>query len=90
MVVRLGSGSTAALMVRCLSERISAEALKVTGVATSEATAHLARELGIPLSRLDDVDALDINLDGADEVDLKFQMIKGRGGYAARGNQPKR
>jgi len=84
MMVGLGSGSTAALMVRCLAERIANEALKVIGVPTSEATAKLASELGIPLRELDDVAALDINLDGADEVDPRFQMIKGRGGALLR------
>ncbi len=84
MVVGLGSGSTAALMVRRLAERIADEALEVIGVATSEATASLARALGIRLRELDEVTALDINLDGADEIDSRFQMIKGRGGALLR------
>jgi ribose 5-phosphate isomerase A len=84
MVVGLGSGSTATLMVRRLGERIASEALDVIGVATSEATAQLARELGIRLRELDEVAALDMNLDGADEIDLRFQMIKGRGGALLR------
>ncbi len=84
MVVGLGSGSTAALMVRRLGERIADEALKIIGVATSEATAQLARELGIRLRELDEVAALDINLDGADEIDCRFHMIKGRGGALLR------
>ncbi|MGO9466220.1 MAG: ribose-5-phosphate isomerase RpiA [Isosphaeraceae bacterium] len=84
MVVGLGSGSTAALMVRRLGERIVEEALQIIGVATSEATAQLARELGIRLRELDDVTALDINLDGADEIDGRFHMIKGRGGALLR------
>ncbi len=89
MVVGLGSGSTAALMVRRLGERIAAEALQIVGVATSEATAHLARELGIRLRELDEVAALDINLDGADEIDCRFHMIKGRGGaLCARNSWP--
>lgn len=84
MVVGLGSGSTAALMVRRLAERVANEALKIVGVATSEATAQLAQELGIPLRNLDDVKSLDINLDGADEINAQFQMIKGRGGALLR------
>jgi len=84
MVVGLGSGSTAALMVRCLGERIADEALQFVGVATSRATAQLAHELGIRLRELDDVAALDINLDGADEIDSRFSMIKGRGGALLR------
>ena len=60
------------------------EGLKIIAVATSVATADLARELKIPLRELDDVDALDINLDGADEIDPQFRMIKGRGGALLR------
>jgi ribose 5-phosphate isomerase A len=84
MVVGLGSGSTAALMVRRLGERLRDEALKIIGVATSVATAELATSLNIPLRELDDVATLDINLDGADEIDPQFRMIKGRGGALLR------
>jgi ribose 5-phosphate isomerase A len=56
----------------------------LVGVATSVATASLARELKIPLRELDDVGALDINLDGADEIDPQFRMIKGLGGALLR------
>jgi ribose 5-phosphate isomerase A len=84
MVVGLGSGSTSALMVRCLAERILREGLKVTAVSTSVSTAELARGLQIPLRDLDDVAVLDINLDGADEIDPQFRMIKGRGGALLR------
>jgi ribose 5-phosphate isomerase A len=84
MITGLGTGSTAALMVRRLAERVQEEALKIVGVPTSVATAELARELGIPLRELDDVSSVDINLDGADEVDPQFRMIKGRGGAFSR------
>jgi ribose 5-phosphate isomerase A len=84
MVVGLGSGSTSALMVRRLGERIEREGLKIVAIATSLATAELARGLRIPLRELDEVDALDINLDGADEIDPQFRMIKGRGGALLR------
>jgi ribose 5-phosphate isomerase A len=84
MIVGLGSGSTAALMVRRIGERVQQEGLKILAVATSDATASLARELKIPVRELDDVDTLDINLDGADEIDPHFQMIKGRGGALLR------
>jgi ribose 5-phosphate isomerase A len=84
MVVGLGSGSTSTLMVRRIGERIEREGLKIIAVATSVATAELARGLKIPLRELDDVDALDINLDGADEIDPQFRMIKGRGGALSR------
>jgi ribose 5-phosphate isomerase A len=84
MTVGLGSGTTATEMVRQLAGRIDAEGLKVLGVPTSVATAELARSLGIPLRDLDDLDTLDLNLDGADEVDAAFRMIKGRGGAFLR------
>ncbi len=84
MIVGLGSGTTAALMVRRIGERVETEGLKIIAVATSEATAALARSLKIPVHELDDVATLDINLDGADEIDPHFQMIKGRGGALLR------
>ena len=91
MVVGLGSGTTSALMVRRLGERVEREGLKIVAVATSLATAELARGLRIPLRELDDIDALDINLDGADEIDPQFRMIKGRGGIcSARRSSPLR
>jgi ribose 5-phosphate isomerase A len=84
MVVGLGTGSTAVLMLQRLGERVEEEGLKIIGVPTSVSTAEQARELGIPLRELDDVSGLDINLDGADEVDPEFRMIKGRGGALLR------
>src|SRR5262245_18593910 len=76
MVVGLGSGSTAALMVRHLATRVDQQGLQVVGVPTSAATAELARGLKIPVRALDDVAVLDLNLDGADEIDPQFRMIK--------------
>jgi ribose 5-phosphate isomerase A len=84
MIVGLGSGSTAALMVRHLADRIAAERLSITGVPTSAATAELAHSLKIPLRELDEVEGLDLSLDGADEIDPQFRMIKGRGGALLR------
>jgi ribose 5-phosphate isomerase A len=84
MIVGLGTGSTAALLVRRLGERVEHEGLKIVGVPTSVATAELARDLRIPVRDLDDVAGLDINLDGADEIDPLFRMIKGRGGALLR------
>jgi len=84
MVVGLGTGSTATLMLRRLGERVELEGLKLVGVPTSVSTAELARDLGIALRELDDVAGLDLNLDGADEIDPQFRMIKGRGGALLR------
>jgi ribose 5-phosphate isomerase A len=84
MVVGLGSGTTSERMVRDLARRVAEERLTITAVATSAATAALARSLGIPLRELDEVDHLDLSLDGADEIDPQFRMIKGRGGALLR------
>ena len=84
MIVGLGSGTTAAILVRKLGERVKDEGLRITAVSTSDETARLAKSLGIPLQELDAVSALDINLDGADEIDAHFRMIKGRGGALLR------
>jgi ribose 5-phosphate isomerase A len=83
MTVGLGSGTTAAEMVRLLGERVRA-GLSVRGVASSTATEALAREEGIPLVAVAEVDTLDVTIDGADEVDPRGRMIKGRGGALLR------
>ncbi|MFC7703911.1 ribose-5-phosphate isomerase RpiA [Plastorhodobacter daqingensis] len=80
MRLGLGTGSTAAFMVRRLGERVREEGLKVTGVPTSSRTAALAREEGIPVVTLEEAGWLDLTIDGADEVDGDFQLIKGGGG----------
>jgi ribose 5-phosphate isomerase A len=84
MTVGLGTGSTASLVVQRLGERVAREGLRIQGVATSRATAELATCLGIPLIDLDCVAGLDIAIDGADEVDPRFRLIKGRGGALLR------
>ncbi|PRX57453.1 ribose-5-phosphate isomerase RpiA [Flagellimonas meridianipacifica] len=83
MVVGLGTGSTAEFMIRQLGEKV-ANGLSMTGVPSSERTANLAQELGIPLTPLDKVDKLDLYIDGADEIDAQFNMIKGGGGALLR------
>jgi ribose 5-phosphate isomerase A len=83
MIVGLGSGTTAAEMVRLLGERVRG-GLAVRGVASSTATEALAREEGIPLVAVSEVDTLDVTIDGADEVDPLGRMIKGRGGALLR------
>jgi ribose 5-phosphate isomerase A len=84
MVVGLGSGSTASLVVRRLGERVRDEGLKILGVPTSVHTALLAKEARILLRDVDDFESLDFAIDGADEVDPAFRMIKGRGGALLR------
>jgi ribose 5-phosphate isomerase A len=79
MKLGLGTGSTAAWMVRCLAERIREEGLRVTGVPTSTRTAELARSLGVPITSLDDAKWLDLTIDGADEFDPNLALIKGGG-----------
>jgi ribose 5-phosphate isomerase A len=79
MVLGLGTGSTAGWFVRLLSERIRSPGLDVVGVATSSATVWLASELGIPLVKPDEIDAIDLTVDGADEIDGDFNLIKGGG-----------
>jgi len=80
MKVGLGTGSTAAWLVRCLAERIRAEGLEIVGVPTSTRTADLARELGVPITTLDAAKWLDLTIDGADEFDAALTLIKGGGG----------
>ena len=83
MTIGLGTGRAATAFVNALGTRV-ADGLKITGVPTSEATAELARRLGIPLARLEDVEILDITFDGADEVDDQLDLIKGYGGAMVR------
>ncbi|WP_425993906.1 ribose-5-phosphate isomerase RpiA [Caulobacter sp. DWR1-3-2b1] len=80
MVVGLGTGSTAAWFVKALAAR----KLDIRGVPTSDATANLARELGIALAALDDVKALDLTVDGADEIGPGLSLIKGGGAALLR------
>ncbi|MCW1917465.1 ribose-5-phosphate isomerase RpiA [Rhodobacter sp. KR11] len=79
MKVGLGTGSTAAWMVRCLGERIREEGLRIVGVPTSTRTAELARQVGVPITSLDDAKWLDVTIDGADEFDPNLALIKGGG-----------
>ncbi len=80
MIVGLGSGSTAALMIQGLGQRLASGQLKdIVGVTTSFQGEVLAAELGIPLLSLNAVSRIDLAIDGADEVDPSFQLIKGGG-----------
>ena len=84
MTLGLGTGSTAAFMVRALAERVQREGLTVACVPTSEATARLAEGLGLPLVTLDAAGRLDLTIDGTDEFDPALQLIKGGGGALLR------
>ena len=84
MVIGLGSGTTATKMVYALGRRIQ-QGLRITGaVATSHAIENLARKLGIPLTDLDTHPILDLDIDGADEIDQQLHLIKGGGGALLR------
>ena len=76
MKVGLGTGSTVRHTVIELGRRIMEEGLEIIGVPTSIATENLAIEVGIPLAELSDLNELDIVIDGADEFDPNFQLIK--------------
>ena len=80
MKVGLGTGSTAAWLVQCLGEKVRDEGLRIQGVPTSTRTAQLAREVGIEVISLDEAKWLDLTIDGADEYDGDFNLIKGGGG----------
>ena len=80
MRVGLGTGSTAAWMVRCLGEMVRDDGLRIKGVPTSTRTAELARDVGIEVISLDEAKWLDVTIDGADEFDGELNLIKGGGG----------
>ena len=80
MRVGLGTGSTAAWLVRCLGEMVREDGLRIKGVPTSTRTAQLARDVGIEVISLDEAKWLDLTIDGADEFDVDLNLIKGGGG----------
>lgn len=80
MVVGLGTGSTAYYFVEEIGRRIKKEGLQIIAVTTSSVTSQQAEGLGIPLKSIDEVDLVDVTVDGADEVDPNFNGIKGGGG----------
>jgi ribose 5-phosphate isomerase A len=84
MTLGLGTGSTVHFFLVALAERIRTERLDVRGVPTSIETENKARELGIPLATLDEIERIDLTVDGADEIDARFDMIKGGGGALLR------
>jgi ribose 5-phosphate isomerase A len=84
MKLGLGTGSTVRYTVIEIGRRISEEGLNVVGVPTSESTRELAEEVGIPLISLAESGGLDLIIDGADEFDGEFSLIKGGGGALTR------
>jgi ribose 5-phosphate isomerase A len=84
MSIGLGTGSTAAYAIMALGKRLQAEPLHLRCVATSLATEALARQYGIALADWQNIGRLDLTIDGADEVDPQFRLIKGGGGALLR------
>lgn len=83
MVLGLGTGSTAVFAIKMLGARVK-EGLKICGVPTSDSTAQLAKSLNIPVVTLDEHPVLDLDIDGADEVEPSLCLIKGGGGALLR------
>jgi len=85
MVVGLGTGSTAVFAVRRIGALLAAGELQgIVGIPTAEVTAREAERCGVPLGSLDDYPAVDITIDGADEIDPRLNLIKGLGGALLR------
>ena len=84
MTVGLGTGSTVWFTLVALAERIERGELEIRGVPTSVDTEEKATKLGIPLVALEEVETIDLTIDGADEIDAAFDMIKGGGGALLR------
>jgi ribose 5-phosphate isomerase A len=78
--IGLGTGSTVEYTIRRLGEVVRSQGWKILCVATSLATERLAREVGLPLISLEEVEGVDVAIDGADEVDPQLNLIKGGGG----------
>ena len=83
MTLGLGTGSTAAYVVRFLGNKVHA-GLKIRGIPTSVHTGELAASLGIPLTTLEECQEIDVDVDGADEFDPQLHLIKGGGGALLR------
>lgn len=83
-IVGLGSGSTAAYAIEELGKKIRNENLHVLGVPTSYQALILAVKHGIPMTTLDEHPTLDLTIDGADQIDMELNLIKGMGGALAR------
>ena len=84
MTVGIGTGSTASYMIKELAKRYNEGTLKIVCVSTSKESSELAKKLGLPLKRINEVDEIDIAIDGVDEIDSMFNAIKGGGGALLR------
>ena len=83
MNVGMGTGSTAEIFIRLLGERVR-DGLRIRATATSTRSAEVARGVGIGVEDLDQIGRLDVTVDGADEVDIRMDLIKGGGGALLR------
>ncbi|MEH7246127.1 ribose-5-phosphate isomerase RpiA [Neobacillus niacini] len=83
MVVGLGTGSTVYYFISKLGQLVQ-QGLSIKGVPTSKQTEKLANELGIPLVSFNEIEQIDVAIDGADEVDQELHLIKGGGGALLR------
>ena len=84
MLLGLGTGSTVRYSIIEIARLIAEEGMNLIGVPTSEDTRRLSEELGIPLLKIEDSGTLDLTIDGADEFDHNFDLIKGGGGALTR------
>ena len=84
MAIGLGTGSTVRYSIIELARMIREEGMSIVGVPTSEITRDLATKLEIPLMELEDASTLDLTIDGTDEFDPRFDLIKGGGGALTR------
>lgn len=84
MLVGLGTGSTASFFIEALGKKCRDEGLQITAVATSQQSLRQAKSVGIPLLDIDFITTLDMTVDGADEIDMHKNMIKGGGGALLR------
>jgi len=84
MKLGLGTGSTVRYTILEIGRMMAEDGLDIIGVPTSESTRELAESLNIPLMKISEVDSLDLTIDGADEFDREFSLIKGGGGALTR------
>lgn len=84
MTIGIGTGSTAAFAIQAIGERVQKEGIRIRAVATSSRSREMAQERGIPLVDIEEIEALDITIDGADQVGPNLALIKGGGGALLR------